>query len=98
MDLDKLKKVAEAATPGPWENFRVFQGEEVRAGLDREYPQFVARAAEYVDGRFIATFNPALVVKLLAVVEAAEGLSHYGNCEGDCGNCAVLKALDALKE
>ncbi len=33
--------------------------------------------------------------ELLAVVRAAANLTHYGNCEGDCGNCDIINALKA---
>ncbi len=70
MDLDKLKAVVEAAPAGPWEH-RVHIWEDlVFTGV-----HFLGtRGFNASEARFIATFNPTLVRKLLAVVEAARNV------------------------
>lgn len=78
IDLDKLRKLAESATPGPWQteggmNLYVFtannhtmiaESRGTGAGLSDE--QQTANAA------FIASANPATILALLDVVEAAQ--------------------------
>lgn len=86
--MDKLRQIAEAATPGPWEcveadslkytsvvQFRYQSGEPGSVALVGQSDAIVGDS--YLDrqnatARFIATFNPAKVLELLAVLQAAE--------------------------
>ena len=70
MKLTKLREIAMAATPGPWEHVPLFAGEEVVYRSDLAVA--VARSSNQIDGRYIATFSPEMVLKLLEVIDAAE--------------------------
>jgi hypothetical protein len=77
MNLSDLKKLADDATPGPWGY--TYDGSNDYSIGAAEDPQAQRVASVYdptskngANAAFIATFNPELVKKLLAVVEAAE--------------------------
>lgn len=99
MNTNKLREVAAAATPGPWrkESDGWAELRNVRHMVQAKdrlvaYGQMTAN-----DCAHIATFNPALVMKLLDVVEAAKGInngdvSKYDEYWRDLE--AALKALE----
>jgi hypothetical protein len=81
MNLDELKRIAEAATPGPWswqergyiENYDVLADDRfITCGDSRE--ECNGAIGKQDDAAFIATFNPSRIAKLLAVVKAARDL------------------------
>ena len=79
MNTNKLREVAAAATPGPWrkESDGWAELRNVRHMVQAKdrlvaYGQMTAN-----DCAHIATFNPALVMKLLDVVEAAKAIDKY---------------------
>lgn len=80
MNLTKLKSICEAATPGKhWVEFHTVKAND---------------AEEETVLKFIATFNPATIAKILAVVEAANVLvDNYS--WGPL--CKLAEALDALE-
>jgi len=90
MKLDKLREIAMAATPGPWEHVHLFAGEEVVYHSDLAVA--VAMSRSQIDGRYIATFSPEMVLKLL---DCAEALEWIDKSEGLLGK--ARKALAALK-
>lgn len=88
MKLDELQRICQQATPGPWAAgifcgddprniFSICRGsleggdfQMVTSGsFDAERPEGILCEA---DAAFIATFNPALVAKLLRVAETAQ--------------------------
>lgn len=76
-NIEELKRMAEAATPGPW---------EVRAGVLRkigEQPQIATIYRPY-NSQFIAAANPAAVLDLIAEVEYLRGKNreHFDACIG----------------
>jgi hypothetical protein len=76
VDTEKMKALALAATPGPWQknygNFNVIAPNETNAGLDR-YHVCMAEGRDYLqmsrNAEFIATANPAAVHELCTEVE-----------------------------
>jgi hypothetical protein len=73
LNLDKLRQICAAATPGPW-------GWETSTRLYAEGNGYVIEdgnvdAMIKQDADFIAAFNPELVGKLLAALQAAETLA-----------------------
>ena len=118
-DLTSLRKVAEAATKGPWTSRGMGGDSIVLAPTHRwhqpyaipshGYPIAVPRTYQdrasdgesletkvdyssagfaHCDAAFLATFNPALVTKLLAELEAARALRFWAAridtmCHGD---------------
>lgn len=89
MPLEELKAIAEAATPGPWfvHEDAVYSGTPTKkqpgllVGFDREICRIddldVTKKQMRREAKFIATFNPALIAKLLAVAEAAQVVSPW---------------------
>lgn len=74
MNLEELRQIAEAATPGPWE-VRTDDADMLHVVHDSEYVSYVctvggkeAPNAE-ADAEFIATFNPQRVLELLDQIE-----------------------------
>lgn len=69
MDIEKLKRAAEAATPGPWE-VAVWtcgvRGCEVKRGIDR-----IGCDLHFPNAAYIAAANPATILTLIARLEAA---------------------------
>lgn len=68
MRIDDLKKVAAAATPGPWEVSWCNTG--VRMDSPKDNICYAWDIDIGPDTTFIITFNPELVLKLLAALEA----------------------------
>ena len=85
VDLDKIQRAAEAATPGPWlvdQSYPIMiasqsetwplvdDGEEVgRTGA------FIANTGDSTDNaQFIAACDPQTILKLIAVVREAQGV------------------------
>lgn len=87
MTLSDLKKIAEAATPGKWTVDHPGHGERCEPAYLRlpaesgSYEVIVDHRRDYSDpapdARFISTFNPEMVKRLLAVVEVAEAFTDY---------------------
>lgn len=77
MKLSDLKKIAEGATPGPWHR-KLEMGSFVWAGTDGGMKRICGTTRD--NAKHIATFNPSLVLKLLAVVDAAEELDDILEC------------------
>lgn len=94
MNLTELKKAAEAATPGPWK-----LGNRANMALDPDTLEIMA-GNFYVtdaisrDATFIALANPATILKLIAVVEAAKKVPISYHDKFPC----YTELKDALKE
>lgn len=75
IDLTHLRKVVEAATPGPWSGDTAGHGEpwEVFAHDGSDYELFVADCGTGMsNAAYIATFDPPTVRALLDRIERAE--------------------------
>ena len=85
-DWEELKKLAEAATPGPWDHETKKYSEAIytphRFGPSisiswgagsRNSPIWGTPERAKADAAFIAAFNPATVLELIAEVERLEG-------------------------
>lgn len=75
--LDDLRKLATAATPGPWEH-RKFRGINDRQGFVYKTTGMCSQVCRTIelgttrDADFIAAANPAVVIALLECIEAAD--------------------------
>ncbi|RKS19671.1 Ead/Ea22-like protein [Arthrobacter sp. AG1021] len=76
INLDTLRKTAEAATPGPWDLYSTQDYEVFCAAnfTDSNYdpPAVTYGSDRSEDAEFIATFNPETVLALLSRLEQAE--------------------------
>ena len=81
MELNELRKIAEAATPGPWGLWNPAVGESHIAIANKVAWRSVVSATGFVDDEFIphwadanhiATFDPPTVLALLSRLEQAE--------------------------
>lgn len=72
LDLARLRKVAEAATPGPWEVYDRGIGYEVHDANGCELNGGMRETFTEADANHIATFDPPTVLALLSRLEAAE--------------------------
>ncbi len=90
MNLQELKTAAEAATPGPWEWPNVGSSDFVISGPDR-------LAIGHLDSprtaKYVALANPATILKLIAVVEAAQEARRSFHA-----TTAIVIALKELEE
>jgi hypothetical protein len=81
IDLDDLKKKAEAATPGPWEatqHGNVVSNTEALINPGKLEPFRSAlrcTPTAWVDADFIAAANPAVVLELIEQLKAAQALA-----------------------
>ena len=97
-DIKKLKTLAEAATPGPWDDYYetgirpcVMAYDENDKGL-RSVRAFIADTQFDKDRAFIASANPEAVLGLIARIERLEAalrfyadIGTYGTAgPGDC--------------
>lgn len=106
MNLDELKKAAEAATPGPWRKacHGVVIADKGTGNTDDDYIVMWDDVPNRVetDATFIALANPATILalltereKLLKVVEAARASCSMNFSGGYVAIRAALKELDA---
>ena len=76
MELNELRKTAEAATPGPWDLYSTQDYEVFCAAnfTDSNYdpPAVTYGSDRSEDAEFIATFNPETALALLSRLEQAE--------------------------
>lgn len=91
-DLQRLREIAEAATPGPWE-WRDEFGASSLGPIHGNYSGVVL--INNADEQYIQTFNPSLVKALLDVAEAAEDV--FGEQPRVHDAQAIRKALTALR-
>jgi hypothetical protein len=103
--VEELRKIAEAATDGPW---RRGSGRDAQTVFDAQ-ARVVADKCGYNDGFFIAAFNPQAVLELLssysqmreALEEALRFMeSKFGefdveDCDGDnlCPKCESVGCI-----
>lgn len=91
--LQKLKAIAEKATPGPWsevryeefeQTFRVLKKVDCPEGWNHGSVRHLHQAV--FDENHIATFSPDTVLKLIEVIQLYEKCLHkfIGNPETDC--------------
>jgi hypothetical protein len=89
--IERLRELAEGATPGPWEiDDGLMLYTETPRGTLTLLEMGSENTCDEANGRFIATANPAVVLALLDVVEAAERVAG--------GNEQVRAAMEALTE
>lgn len=75
LDLAGLRRIAEAATPGPWG--RGFDGEVMRLdAYDREMDEHVTSPDAEADANHIAAFDPPTVLALLDRIKELEAERH----------------------
>ena len=82
IDINKLRQLAQAATPGPWKMLPVGDGRQKFAVADSEFLSILTVTDEGGatfgtvydddDARFIAAANPAAITELIDRLEAAE--------------------------
>jgi len=72
LNLDTLRKIAEAATPGPWEASDRGIGYEVHDASAYELNSGMRETFTESDATHIATFDPPTVLALLSRLEQAE--------------------------
>jgi hypothetical protein len=125
MNLRKLSKVCDAATPGPWDYVSTgpvqksdgsitledlrrlnivagFNGAVVTARVPKDVNVY---APTTHNAAFVATFNPSMVAKLLAIASASDAVRRHANDDDldsasrfDRAMYRLDKALDALRE
>lgn len=112
MKLDELRKIAEAATPGPWqiEYQRVV---DCIPALGYNFDKVIADTVPTNNGganlKYIAAFNPATALRLLELIEDAEKMAEfytkhsrhtlmdYGGCMGPENGKTASDFLDKLQ-
>ena len=103
--LDTLKKLAQAATPGPY-YVALDDAEEcgphrnsglslVDTGRTGDCP--IARLCETQSANLIAACSPERILQLVAVIEAAKAMHVTVGSETDNGKVAFDAALAALE-
>ena len=77
MDTKELRRLAQAATPGPWKNSRAFELGPISDADDQSYGIIIPIVDVYGDNKaadiaYIAAANPAAVSDILDRLEVAE--------------------------
>ena len=99
IDINELRRLAQAATPGPWKMLPVGDGRQKFAVADSEFLSIPTVTDEGgatfgtvyddADAKFIAAANPAVINELLDRLEDAES---------DCFEQARLNGMSASRE
>ena len=103
IDTKELRRLAQAATPGPWINHGrqpnvaglPHSAVAAKTLLARVYSEAYGDVEqETANASFIAAANPAAISELLDRLEAAEKERdwHAGRCEDAMNECAALRA------
>ena len=111
MNLTNLKKLAEAATPGPWIEGGRGQDNLDKDGLPIEYDavypvdeeqenDIIAREVQHDDCKFIAAANPQTILAMIEVMEQmGEALKwHTAMTRPIARTDEALAAYNKLKE
>ncbi len=95
MNLDKLRAIVDAATPGPWNYENERYSSRCVIGLKPQDDRWLAHCQPALNGEangaFIAAFNPTVVKAMLDVCEAADQL---GQAAHDLSMRTALAAHD----
>lgn len=100
--LSRLKQLAEAATPGPWEAYGTWVAEvTAHAAGDPEAPDTRLLECDEFNADYIAAANPQTILALLALVEAGQKIRD--RLEADIGlmppdEAAELLSYDAARQ
>ena len=108
IDINELRRLAQAATPGPWKMLPVGDGRQKFAVADSEFLSILTVTDEGGatfgtvydddDARFIAAANPAAISELLDRLEAAEKAVAEAYQRGYAtGQEEIEKERDALR-
>lgn len=104
---DELRRLAEAATPGPWERAST---DGMGWAVHRGEHDTVALYADRHDSEFIAAANPTAVLDLLDRLRAAEVLAEHASdmsdeqcidgkwVHGVCCDCGEFVPFDAVND
>lgn len=90
MQLKAIRRLVDAATPGPWEHVHIFDGEEIIRAFTESGGLTIGFAQYEVDGRFMAAAR-VLMPLLLDVVDAARAMQDADRSD------SLHKALVALE-
>lgn len=91
---DKLRALAEAATPGPWLNLAWQIGSEVDGFMVADAMRDEPEGQDHRDAAFIAAANPAVVLGLLDELDALR--AQVERVRAEC--TALAKERDELRE
>ena len=78
LNLTKLRKIAEAATPGPWNlhTLRTDETHDIRGSIDDEANIVIYAECEDADAAHVATFDPPTVLALIDEVEQLRAVAE----------------------
>ena len=104
-NLKALAELARAATPGPWRHDPRGEAsgfEHVFVGLPDGPGQTIAQWTLPYDAAYIAAASPDVVLKLIAVAEAAKAWAESDECDKFLPNKrreqGILDALEDLEK
>ena len=111
IDIKELRRLAQAATPGPWKMLPVGDGRQKFAVANSEFLSILTVTDEGgatfgtvyddADARLIAAANPATVIELLGRLEAAESDALEQarlNGMGASREAALMEKLEAAEK
>ena len=111
IDINELRRLAQAATPGPWKMLPVGDGRQKFAVANSEFLSILTVTDEGgatfgtvyddADARFIAAANPAAINELLDRLEAAEKErdEFKRECFGHISDNSLLRAkIEAMEK
>lgn len=98
-ELDKLEALAKAATPGEWIAYEVYACNGQLSGMDVSTAEGVPLIADEdrpgnADAEFIAAFNPAVVLQLIALARAGSAAPTGKDTPESMANSNARFAID----
>lgn len=89
LSIDKLRKLAMAATPGRWRSHKSVHGNQYRYVQIGKEENYTTLELESADADFIAAANPQAILALLDRLEKAEANQRTEFSIEKCGKCGL---------
>lgn len=99
--LDKLLEIARAATPGPWRNAgmeSVYHYDRITDTHNNELFLSCSDGCLEFNSKYIATFNPRLIEKMLAEIKAGRELSDHDYILQDTSVVTLTRNYNEARE
>lgn len=95
----RLREVAEAATPGPWEagdepiRYAAYEGCVRSLGMTEGFSDEIGQLVDYPDSAYIALMAPPVALEMAAVLDNLAEANERGHLIGTFGAAGLLDTI-----